>query len=98
MYPAAAISPESSDRPQPIHSNVSAIRKDLPILIISGRQDPRALFIYVQQYMDRLEAAGISFEKIIYEGYGHGSGNPETDAEAERHMQRFFAGHLKPGL
>jgi dienelactone hydrolase len=96
MYPAAAIDPENSERPQPIYSDVAAIRSDLPLLIISGRNDPMALFKYVKQYMDRLDSIGKSYQKIIYDGYGHGSGNPKTDAEADMHIQQFFAKWLKP--
>jgi len=68
---------------------------NLPVFIIHGEQDPRAPVEHALVMMDAMDAAGKSYEKLLFEKEGHGLYDPETRASMYEAIVAFLSKHLK---
>jgi dipeptidyl aminopeptidase/acylaminoacyl peptidase len=69
-------------------------RIEIPMFLIYGAHDPRVKLTEGEQISAALEAAGISFEYVVYPDEGHGLARPENRLDAYRRVERFLADNL----
>jgi dipeptidyl aminopeptidase/acylaminoacyl peptidase len=80
--------PERYRERSPIHF-VDQIRGSL--LIVQGLNDPNVTPQNVTDVRQRLDAAGIPYELLLFEDEGHGIAKPENRKHLCRQLARFFA-------
>jgi len=80
--------PERYRERSPIHF-VDRIRGRL--MIVQGLNDPNVTPQNVTDVRQRLDAAGIPYEVLLFEDEGHGIAKPENRKHLCRQLARFFA-------
>jgi len=64
------------------------------LLIVQGAQDPNVTPANVRQVVERLQAAGVEYQLLVFDDEGHGIVRPENQARLYTALADFFEGAL----